>query len=78
MALVQIDSKYRIVIPSELRKYLKIEKGQEVYIAPYGKGFLIVPLNNHEAIEIRKKLNEFKNMEKEKIKKNFLKILIKK
>lgn len=66
MALVQIDSKYRIVIPSKLREYLKIKIGQEVYIAPYGRGFLIVPLNNEEAIKIRKKLNEINNIKKRK------------
>ncbi len=64
MSLVQVDSKYRIVIPSKLREYLKIKIGQEVYIAPYGRGFLIVPLSNEEAIEIRKKLNEINNIKR--------------
>lgn len=66
MALVRIDSKYRIVIPSKLREYLKIKIGQEVYIAPYERGFLIVPLNNEEAIKIRKKINEINNIKKRK------------
>lgn len=43
MELVEVDERYRVTIPKEVRKSFKIVKGQRFYLVPYGEDLLMKP-----------------------------------
>lgn len=43
MELVEVDGRYRVTIPREVRKSFKMIKGQRFYLVPYGKDLLMKP-----------------------------------
>ncbi len=46
MLTVIVDDKYRIVIPSEIRKIVGISKGDRVLVLPFAGGILLLNLKD--------------------------------
>jgi bifunctional DNA-binding transcriptional regulator/antitoxin component of YhaV-PrlF toxin-antitoxin module len=44
MSLVEIDSRYRVTLTTDVRKHVGVRKGQEVYVLPEGDSFIVIPL----------------------------------
>ena len=45
MSLTRIDSHYRLTLTSEVRKYVKVRKGQSVYVLPRSNSLIVIPLS---------------------------------
>jgi bifunctional DNA-binding transcriptional regulator/antitoxin component of YhaV-PrlF toxin-antitoxin module len=44
MSLVEIDSRYRVTLTTDVRKHVGVKKGQPVYVLPKGDSFIVIPL----------------------------------
>lgn len=53
MRLVEVDQRYRITIPKEVRKMFRMVKGQRFYLVPYGDDLLMkqVPVDAAQKLD---------------------------
>lgn len=60
MSLVEIDSRYRVTLTSDVRKIVDVKKGQRVYIVPKGESFVVIPLSEEVDSELDKLIGNVK------------------
>ena len=60
MSLVEVDSRYRVTLTSEVRKRVEVRKGQRVYVLPKGDGFIVIPLNENVDSELDRLIGDVK------------------
>lgn len=60
MKLVEVDQRYRVTIPKEIRKTFKIAKGQKFYLVPYGDDLLIKQIPMDAAQKLDEIVGDFK------------------
>ncbi|MBI2558511.1 AbrB/MazE/SpoVT family DNA-binding domain-containing protein [Candidatus Woesearchaeota archaeon] len=68
--ILQIDSKWRITLPKELRKYMGLRKGSHLLVYPLNNVLLMIKVNKnfHEATKrLRKAKKRFKKLGKEDV-----------
>ena len=53
MSLVEVDPRFRVTIPKEVRDALNVREGQKLYVVSYGGAFIMkpVPENKGEALD---------------------------
>ena len=44
MSVVEVDSRFRVTIPTEIRKTVEVREGQTFYLIPFEDGLLMKPL----------------------------------
>jgi len=60
MTLSEIDSRYRVTLTSDVRKYLEVRKGQWVYVVPKGDSFIVIPLGEEDDSELQRLIGDVK------------------
>lgn len=60
MSLVEVDSRYRVTLTADVRKYVEVRKGQRVYVLPKGDSFIVIPLSEEVDSELHKLLGDVK------------------
>ena len=60
MELVEVDERYRVTIPKEVRKSFKIVKGQRFYLVPNGNDLLMKPFPADAASRLDEVVGDFK------------------
>ena len=68
--ILQIDSKWRITLPKEVRKYLGLRKGSHLLVYPLNNVMLMMKVNKnfYEATKrLRKAKKRFKKLGKEDV-----------
>lgn len=60
MSLVEVDSRYRVTLASDVRKIVHVKKGQRVYIVPKGESFVVIPLSEEVDSELDKLIGDVK------------------
>ena len=59
MSLVEVDSRFRVTVPKEVRRILKVVKGQRLYVVPYGDDLLMKPLPTDPADRLQEIVGDF-------------------
>ena len=73
MSIVEVDSRYRITLTSEVRKHLQVKKGQRVFVAPKGDSFVVIPVAEDTDAELNRLMGDIKfNREARKRAEKFL------
>ena len=60
MSLVEVDSRYRVTLTNDVRKYVQVRKGQRVYVLPKGDSFIVIPLSDEADSELQKLIGDIK------------------
>ena len=60
MSLVEVDSRYRVTLTSDVRRFLGVKKGQRVYVVPRGDAFVVIPLKEDIDAELHKLIGDVK------------------
>jgi len=60
MSLVEVDSRYRVTLTSDVRRYVGVRKGQRVYVLPKGDSFIVIPLSEELDSELHKLIGDVK------------------
>jgi len=60
MSLTQLDGRFRLTLPKEVRRSLRITKGQRVYIAAGGDTMVIKVLSRDPSEDLARILGDFK------------------
>ena len=60
MSLVEVDSRFRVTIPSEIRKKVEIREGQAFYLVPYEHGLLMKPVPKNASRKLAELIGDFK------------------
>lgn len=60
MELVEVDDRYRVTIPKDVRRAFRVVKGQRFYLIPYGDDLLMKPLPADAARRLDKVVDDFK------------------
>lgn len=60
MSLVEVDSRYRVTLTSDVRKMVEVRKGQRVYIVPKGDSFIVIPLSDDVDSQLQKLIGNVK------------------
>ena len=60
MSLVEVDSRYRVTLAADVRKYVEVRKGQRVYIVPKGDTFIVIPLGEDSDSELHRLIGDVK------------------
>jgi bifunctional DNA-binding transcriptional regulator/antitoxin component of YhaV-PrlF toxin-antitoxin module len=60
MGLVEVDSRYRVTLTSDVRKHVEVKKGQPVYVLPKGDSFIVIPLSQEVDEELHKLIGDIK------------------
>jgi bifunctional DNA-binding transcriptional regulator/antitoxin component of YhaV-PrlF toxin-antitoxin module len=60
MGLVEIDSRYRVTLTSDVRKHVEIKKGQHVYVLPRGDSFIVIPISEDADSELHRLIGNVK------------------
>ncbi len=60
MSLVEVDSRFRVTIPSEIRKKVEITQGQTFYVVPYEHGLLLKPVTREASRKLGELIGDFK------------------
>ncbi len=58
--MVEIDSRYRVTLTTDVRKYIEVRKGQRVYVVPKGDSFIVIPLSEEVDSELDKLIGDVK------------------
>ncbi len=59
MAIVEVDGRYRLTLPKEVRESFKVSEGQKLYIIPTEDALLIKKLPPDPSQALRELLGEF-------------------
>lgn len=60
MSLVEVDSRFRVTIPSEIRKKIEISEGQTFYVVPYEHGLMMKPVPKGASRKLGELIGNFK------------------
>jgi len=60
MELVEVDERYRVTIPKEVRKSFQVVKGQRFYLVPYGRDLLMKSFPADAASRLDQVVGSFK------------------
>ncbi len=60
MSLVEVDSRYRVTLTSDVRRFVGVKKGQRVYVVPRGDAFVVIPLKEDIDAELHKLIGDVK------------------
>jgi bifunctional DNA-binding transcriptional regulator/antitoxin component of YhaV-PrlF toxin-antitoxin module len=60
MSLVEVDSRYRVTLTTDVRKHVEVRKGQRVYVLPKGDSFIVIPLSEEVDSELHKLIGDVK------------------
>ena len=60
MSLVEVDSRYRVTLTSDVRRFVGVKKGQRVYVVPRGDTFVVIPLKKDIDAELHKLIGDVK------------------
>lgn len=60
MSLVEVDSRYRVTLTTNVRKHVEVRKGQRVYVLPKGDSFIVIPLSEEVDSELHKLIGDVK------------------
>lgn len=60
MKLVEVDERFRVTIPKEVRRSFKVVKGQRFYLVPYGNDLLMKPFPVDADSRLDKVIGKFK------------------
>ena len=60
MSLVGVDSRYRVTLTSDVRRFVCVRKGQSVYVVPRGDVFVVIPLKEDIDAELNKLIGNVK------------------
>jgi AbrB family looped-hinge helix DNA binding protein len=59
LELAEVDGRYRITIPKEIRTTFKVVKGQRFFIVRYGDGLLLKPVPADPAEKLDRIIGDF-------------------
>jgi len=59
MVIVEVDERYRLTLPREVREAFKVSEGQKLYIIAMGDALLIKRMPQDPSEALRKLLGEF-------------------
>jgi bifunctional DNA-binding transcriptional regulator/antitoxin component of YhaV-PrlF toxin-antitoxin module len=60
MSLVEVDSRYRVTLTTDVRKHIEVRKGQRVYVLPKGDSFIVIPLSEEVDFQLHKLIGDVK------------------
>lgn len=60
MSVVEVDSRFRVTIPSEVRKQVEVNQGQKFYVIPYEHGLLLKPIPSDAPLRLDQMIGDFK------------------
>ncbi len=60
MSLVEVDSRYRVTLTSDVRRFVGVRKGQRVYVVPRGETFVVIPLKEDIDAELHRLIGDVK------------------
>jgi bifunctional DNA-binding transcriptional regulator/antitoxin component of YhaV-PrlF toxin-antitoxin module len=60
MSLVEIDSRYRVTLTTDVRKSVTVRKGQRVYVLPKGDSFVVIPISEDVDSELDRLIGDVK------------------
>jgi bifunctional DNA-binding transcriptional regulator/antitoxin component of YhaV-PrlF toxin-antitoxin module len=60
MELVEVDERYRVTIPKDVRTAFKVVKGQQFYLVPYGNDLLMRPVPADPAKKLDSVIGDFR------------------
>lgn len=73
MSIVEIDSRYGITLTNEVRRHLRVKKGQRVFVVPRGDSFIVVPVTENTDNELDRLIGDIEfNREARKRAEKFL------
>lgn len=58
LSLVEVDSRYRVTLTSDVRKHIEIRKGQRVYVLPKGDSLMVIPLSEEVDKELHRLIGD--------------------
>ena len=58
MSVVEIDSRYRVTLTSDVRKHIAVKKGQRVYVLPKGENFILIPVSDDVDSELNRLIGD--------------------
>jgi AbrB family looped-hinge helix DNA binding protein len=59
LEMAEVDERYRITIPKEIRTTFKVVKGQRFFIVRYGDGLLLKPMPADPAEKLDRIVGDF-------------------
>jgi len=59
MELAEVDERYRITIPKEVRSTFKVSKGQKFFVVRYGDDLLLKPIPPDPAERLDRIIGDF-------------------
>ncbi|HXY56878.1 MAG TPA: AbrB/MazE/SpoVT family DNA-binding domain-containing protein [Nitrososphaerales archaeon] len=59
MEVAEVDDRYRITIPKEVRETFKVAKGQRFFLVPHGDDLLLKPIPADPASRLDKLVGDF-------------------
>lgn len=60
MSIVEIDERFRLTLPKEVRESFKVTKGQKLYVIPAGDTLIIKRIPQDVPRKLEKLIGEFK------------------
>lgn len=60
MSVVEVDPRFRVTIPKEVRKGLRVSEGQKLYVVSYGGALIMKPIPDDPAAELDRLLGDFR------------------
>ncbi len=60
MRVVEVDSRFRVTIPAEIRKTVEVTEGQTLYIIPQEDGLLMKPIPKNPSRKLDELIGDFK------------------
>jgi len=59
MSVVEVDPRFRVTIPKEVRAKLKVVAGQKLYVASYGDSLMMKPVPDNPARKLEEIVGNF-------------------
>ena len=66
MALVQLDRRYRLTLPKEVRERFRIVEGQKFFLVPYGDDLIMKAVPKDLSKEMSKIIGDFRFNKKDR------------
>ncbi|MBI3841107.1 MAG: AbrB/MazE/SpoVT family DNA-binding domain-containing protein [Thaumarchaeota archaeon] len=59
MSVVEVDPRFRVTIPKEIRAKLRVTEGQKLYVVSFGDSFIMKPVPDDPAHRLDEVLGDF-------------------
>jgi len=59
MSVVEVDPRFRVTIPKEVRTKLKVVEGQKLYVVSYGDSLIMKPVPDNPARRLEEIVGNF-------------------